>query len=291
MVGSEVVVTLKGVDAGPEEGLSVRSRDKKVQLKLYRGKILVESFDVDVAVDTPAGRVEGKSVAVVVEVTEEGTRIVPVDGRPNVSNSLGSLDAGPGETVTLKKGDAPSKKRSGAEADLGWSGEADGSANLIQNPGFEDGLKSWLAVTVGGKPFAKLDHAIVHGGKASLRIDLQNESLVGMVVDSGFDSGDCAVYQNRVFLPGKYLLRMWVRTENYAIRSKPAAPSVALGGTLLECPSAAGQWRCARFIVEVTPNEYTRFRLPLNPEGNKNAVLSGTVWVDDICVIPIPCSK
>jgi hypothetical protein len=287
-VGSEVVITLKGVDAGPEEGLSVLTGDKNVQLKLYRGRILVESFDVQVAVDTPAGRAEGRSVALMVEATEEGTRIVPIDGQLKVTNSLGALDATPGETVSVKKGAAPAKKHSGvADGDLGWATEVEGSPNLIPNPGFEEGLKSWMAVTVNGKSAAKLDRNIAHSGNSSVRIDLQNESLVDMKVDSGFDAGNCIVYQNGPIAPGKYLLRLWVRTENYTVKSKDAGLAISLGTRALVCPPAAGQWRCARFIVELAPQEFTRLRFPVNPEGSKDVLLNGTVWVDDVSLILI----
>jgi hypothetical protein len=193
----------------------------------------------------------------------------------------------------VKKGAAPAKKRSGsADVDLGWTSEVEGSVNLIQNPGFEEGLKSWSAVTVNGeKPFAKLDHAVVHAGKSSIRIDLQDQSLVDMKVDAGFDSGNCAIYQSGQIAQGKYLLRLWVRTENYTARSKEATLAVGLGIRPLECPPASGQWRCARFIVEMAPNEYGRLRFPVNPEGSKDALLSGTVWVDDLSLIPLGPAK
>jgi hypothetical protein len=287
-VGSEVILTLKGVDAGPEEGLSILAGERAVQLRLYRGRVLVESFNVQIAVDTPAGRVEGKSVALMVEATEEGTRIIPIDGPLKVTNSLGALDAGPGETVAMKTGAAPTKKHSGAaDADLSWASEVEGSPNLIPNPGFEDGLKSWMAVTVNGKAFARIDHNVVHSGGSSVRIDLQNEPLVDLKVDSGFDSGNCLLYQSGTLAPGKYLLRLWVRTENYTVKSKDAGPAVSLGTRPLVCPSAAGQWRCVRFIVDIAPQEYTRLRFPVNPEGSKDVVLSGTIWVDDLSLISI----
>src|SRR5436190_23035445 len=67
------MVTLKGVTATEGEGLSVTRVGKTLTVRLHHGRILVETFAVDLALETPHGRVERKSVYFLAEVGREST--------------------------------------------------------------------------------------------------------------------------------------------------------------------------------------------------------------------------
>src|SRR5262245_2478562 len=158
-VDGGLFATIKGVEAGAEEGLSVSRTDKKITLRLFRGKLVVDSVDVEVAVVTPHAKVEGKSVYFLVDASKESSRIVPIDGKLKLYPDLGGpLEAGPGETVTVAKGKEPVRGKSGnPEAEVLWTTSLETGKNLIKNPGFERGLEDWVVLKTATKTIVHVD--------------------------------------------------------------------------------------------------------------------------------------
>jgi hypothetical protein len=300
-VNSELFATLRGAEAGPEEGLAVSRTEKKITLRLYRGRLLVDSVDVEVAVETPHGRVEGKAVYFLVDVTRDGSRIVPIDGKLKVYPDLGGpLEIGPGETVTLGKGrESISKVKSiSPEADLSWASPLESARNIVRNPGFERGLEDWTALRTTTKPLVHIDERVVFSGRKSARIDLLNTDFSDSSVPLTNGVSGCALYQVQEKLtPGsRYLFRFWYRTEGYTVDGREALFSVASYGKLvskpleeqgpLSCPKANGEWRCARFVLEVKAEAFLDLYFPRLKDPKSKA--AGSVWIDDVALIPIP---
>jgi hypothetical protein len=297
------VVTLKGVTATEGDGLSVDRVGKTLTVRLHHGRILVETFAVDVALETPQGRVEAKSAYFLAEVGRESTRIVAIDGELKVSNDLGKMDLGSGETVTVRKGAEPAKgPPADPDKDLSGVAAAEEPFNLLKNPGFELELKEWASLRYANKPLATIDDKVVHGGKKSVRIQIPNIALSADVVplDASGD-GQTALYtllDPKMLKPGaRYLLRFWVRTENYAIDGKPVPFSFIGRGLVLPenkgqffstcpCPSSEKKWRCVRYVLEAEPPGVNRFGI--NFPSFSNGLHSGTVWLDDFFLAPLP---
>jgi hypothetical protein len=301
------LVTLRGVTAAEGEGLSVDRVGKTVTVRLHHGHILVETFAVEMALETPHGRVDAKSAFFLAEVGRESTRIVVIDGELKVSNDLGKMDVGTGDTVVLRKKTELAKgPPADPERDFAGAAAAEEPFNLLRNPGFELDLKEWSSHRAGNKPFATIDEKIVHRGKKSVRIQLPDVSLFPPTVQpDALGETNSAFYtmqDGKVLKPGgRYLLRLWIRTENFAVNGQPAAfkflsrglafPDMAPGArySLCTCPPAEKKWTCVRFVVEArVQGDKDRFgmNLPDGPPGS--GVFSGTVWLDDFFLAPLP---
>jgi hypothetical protein len=297
------VVTLKGVTATEGDGLSVDRAGKTLTVRLHHGRILVETFSVDLALETPQGRVEAKSAYFLAEVSRESTRIVAIDGELKTSNDLGKMDVGGGETVVLRKGAEPAKgPPADPDKDLAGAAAAEEPFNLIKNPGFELDLKEWASLRYANKPLATIDDKVVHGGKKSVRIQFPNIALSSDVVPLDASGGGLtALYTlldpKTLKTGARYLLRFWVRTENYAIDGKPRPFSFMARGLVLPenkgqffstcpCPSAEKKWRCVRYVLEAEPPGANQFGI--NFPSFSSGVFSGTIWLDDFFLAPFP---
>jgi hypothetical protein len=297
------VVTLKGVTATEGDGLSVDRVGKTLTVRLHHGRILVETFAVDLALETPQGRVEAKSAYFLAEVSRESTRIVVIDGDLKISNDLGKMDLGSGETITVRKGTEPVKgPAADPDRDLAGVAAAEEPFNLIKNPGFEVDLKDWAPLRYANKSLATLDDKVVHGGKKSVRIQIPNIPLSSDVVPlDAAGGGLTALYtllDPKILKTGtRYLLRFWLRTENYAIDGKPVPFSFVGRGLVLPenkgqffstcaCPSAEKKWRCVRFVLEAEPPGNNQFGI--NFPAFSAGSFSGTVWLDDFFLAPLP---
>jgi hypothetical protein len=301
------MVTLKGVTATEGEGLSIDRVGKTLTVRLHHGRVLVETFAVDLALETPHGRIEGKSVYFLAEVGRESTRIVAIDGELKVSNDLGKMDLGSGETVVFRKGSEPAKGLpADPDKDLAGALAVEEPFNLIKNPGFELDLKDWGSPRYAGKPLAGIDDTMIHGGRKSVRLQLPNISLAPpAVLPDASGNGNAALYtllDGRVLKPGaRYLLRLWIRTENYAVDGKSIPFSFLSRGLVLPdqlpgdgasvctCPPAEKKWTCVRFVFVARPRS-DRDSCAMNfPDGAADrGAFSGTVWLDDFFLAPIP---
>jgi hypothetical protein len=306
-IDAACMVTLKGVTATEGEGLSVDRVGKTLTVRLHHGRILVETFAVEMALETPQGRVEGKSLYFLAEVGRESTRIVAIDGELKVSNDLGKMDVGSGETVSLRNGAGPAKgPPADPDKDLAGAAALEEPFNLFKNPGFELDLKEWFSLRYANKALAGIDDTMAHGGRKSVRIQLPNISLTPPAVPAdAYGNGNaalCALLDSRGLKPGaRYLLRMWIRTENYAVDGKPVPFSFLSrglvlpeqppgdGSSLCRCPLAEKKWTCARFVLVARPrSEKEPFVLNLPDGAPDRGLFSGTVWLDDFFLAQIP---
>ena len=301
------VVTLRGVTAAEGEGLTVARVGKTLTVKLHHGNVLVETFAVEMSLETPHGTVDAKSAYFLAEVGRDSTRIVVLDGELKISNDLGKIDVGSGDTVVVKK-KTELTKGTPAEAarELADAAAIEEPFNLIRNPGFENDLKEWSSHRVANKPLTTVDERIFHRGRKSARIQLPDTSLFPPTVppDAGGETNAAfyTVQDARVLKQGaRYLLRFWIRTENFTVNGEPA-PFKFLSRALafpdmsplakysvITCPSAERKWVCVRFVVEARltgDKDHFGLNLPDGPPGS--GVFGGSVWLDDFFLAPLP---
>jgi hypothetical protein len=288
------LVTLRGVTAAEGEGLSVDRVGKTLTVRLHHGNILVETFAVEIGLETPHGRVDAKSAYFLAEVGRESTRIIAIDGELKVSNDLGKMDVGAGETVVLrKKAELAKGPPADPERDLAGAAAAEEPFNLFRNPGFELDLKEWSSHRYQNKPLATIDEKVVHRGKKSVRIQLPDISLFPPTIPlDGMGETNSALYtmQEAKVLKqgGRYLLRFWIRTENFTVNGQPAAfkflsralafpdMSPAAKYSVCTCPSADKKWTCVRFVVEARlQGDKDRFGMNL-PDAPPNSGVFGS---------------
>jgi hypothetical protein len=300
------IVTLKGILATEGDGLSVDRVSKTLTVRLHHGLIVVETFSVDVALETPQGKVEAKSAYFLAEVGRDSTRIVAIDGELKISNDLGQIDVGSGETVVARKGTGPAKgPPADPDKDLAGVAAAEEPFNLLKNPGFELDLKGWFPLRYANKPLATVDEKVFHAGKKSVRIQIPNIALTPDVVPlDAYGDGQTAfytVFDGKILKAGaRYLLRFWIRTEDYAIDGKAVPVSFVSRGLVLPegkggffsrcaCPAAEKKWRCARFVLEAEPVGNNRFGM--NFPDLEKGIFSGTIWLDDFFLAPLPARR
>jgi hypothetical protein len=246
--------------------------------------------------------VEAKSAYFLAEVSRESTRIIAIDGELKVSNDLGKVDVGGGETVVVRKTAEPAKgPPADPEKDLGGVAATEEPFNVMKNPGFELDLKEWNSLRYAQKPLATIDDKIVHGGKKSVRVQLPNIALSPDVVPMD-GAGECqtALYtylDPKAIKPGtKYLLRFWIRTEDFTLDGAPASLTFLARGLVLPegkggffsrctCPPAQKKWRCVRFILEA---EAATNRYGFNFPDLEKGAFSGSFWLDDFFLAPLP---
>lgn len=281
-----VSVSLKGVEARAEEGLCVLVAEKRLALRLYRGRVVVDSLNTDVAVETEQGKAVGRAIFLV-EATKGAARIVSLEGTLKVTSDLGPLDLRAGDAAMLKKGRLPFRVPAGpADVEAGWAFEAEAPLNLLKNGGFEHGLTDWMALTYKRQPVAHSDFKAARSGKRSLRIELSNTVIEDMNFDSpDNDQQNCIVYQKYPQKAPRYLLRLWLKTEGLTVGGKEGRLLITCAGESLECPRAEGEWRCARFIVK---EGYACLRLAVAPPDGGKSKVSGRVWIDDAFLAPLP---
>ena len=299
------VVTLRGVTAAEGEGLTAARVGKTLTVKLHHGNVLVETFAVEMSLETPHGTVDAKSAYFLAEVGRDSTRIVVLDGELKVSNDLGKLDVGSGDTVVMKKKAELAKSPPAESArEIADASALEEPFNLIKNPGFELDLKEWASQRYANKPLVTIDEKIFHRGRKSARIQLPDISLFPPTLPpDGSGETNSALYtlqDARVLKQGgRYLLRFWIRTENFTVNGQ-AAPFKFLSRALafpdmsplakysvITCPSAEKKWVCVRFIVEARlTGDRFGFNLPDGPSGS--GVFGGSVWLDDFFLAPLP---
>jgi hypothetical protein len=298
------MVTLKGVTATEAEGLSVDRIGKTLTMRLHHGRILVESFAVDLTLETPHGRIEGKSVYFLAEVDRESTRIVAIDGVLKATSDLGTLDLGSGDTAGFRKGTEPTRgPPADPDRDLAGVAALEEPFNLIRNPGFELDLKDWSTLRSANKPVAAIDDKFSHGGRKSVRIQFPTGSAAAPGDAGGIGSGTCFLSQDsKALKPGtRYLLRFWIRSENYLVDGRPAAfgflgkglvlPDQSLGDgvSTFTCPLADKRWTCVRFVVVARPRiDKDQFGMTVADGSSEKGACSGSVWLDDFFLAPLP---
>lgn len=154
--------------------------------------------------------------------------------------------------------------------------------NLLQAADFENpqGNSFTIKTNITGQaePFAVLDNAMAHNGKASLRLQK---------TDNATNTGVIAL-PRVAMTPGQYLLSGYVHLKDDA--NVPEVTVLALGdGLKFDPPKEFSQW-AGKFIItsDPTPGWY-RFVMPFEATENTKEValeawiaLNGNAWLDDL---------
>ncbi|MBI2931610.1 MAG: carbohydrate binding domain-containing protein [Planctomycetes bacterium] len=294
LIEPDLFVTLRGIKATATEGLAVARSGKKIVLKIYRGSVLVENVETELELETAHGRISGRGISVLVDVTKDAMRVVAIDGRLTFLNELGRVELSGGETSTASAGKAPSAPRPTVpEREAGWVKDLDAPANIITNGGFEQGTSAWRTyVYWNGKSVLNSDPQVARGGKKSARVDLPG---VQFGPKTGGSSATLDQQQANVLSPGvKYFLRFWVRSQNLRVGDKDASVRVLVGSGLAQtyqgtftgdAPPCEGEWRCGRFFFTA---EHADLRLTFSVAVDADAPVDGTFWIDDVFLAPVP---
>ena len=278
-----LVVQLRGIKVSPGKGLAVERRGGTLALKLYKGTVVVESYESDIEVETPFGKVQGKEVYFLATVDEKSTKVVALEGKVAFTNDLGGVRLGEGDASEAEAGKVPAAPRSASPAELEAIRSLE-ERNLISNPGFESRLQDWK-----GPDWIKFaeDSKIVHSGRYSARASVDaypsNQPMFPPRTLKG------------VLKPGcKYLFRVYVRTEGFTASGKPGEFKLVLDrsgqnkgrDTSMHnvIPASEGVWTVHRFIFEaLTPDLWLGMYC-----GDPPGPYTGAVYFDDFFLGEMP---
>jgi len=203
------LISLSEVEVGRDKGLALERTKDKLVLKLFKGRVAVETFQTGLRVETPNGVVEGGPSCFVVQVDGKKTKIIVDIGSLTLVNSLGSVKVQAGQESTAEKAAKPSEpKPVDAERAVGEMSAATASLNLVKNSGFEDGLKDWAVEQVGSKEPITVDNGSAHSGRQCARLEISSQ-IYGHSPNSWL-----GLKQGLHLVPGKrYLVRAYARLE------------------------------------------------------------------------------
>ncbi len=280
-----LVVQLRGIKVSPGKGLAVERRGGTLALKLYKGTVVVESYESDIEVETPFGKVQGKEVFFLATVDEKSTKVVALEGKVTFTNDLGAVTLGEGGAAEAEAGKAPGGPRPASPAEL-ESGRAGESGNLISNPGFESRLQDWKPPEWMRSNFTE-ETKIVHSGRYSAKASAENYPTNQPLFPGRFVKG--------VLKPGtKYLFRFYVRSEGFTAAGKPAEFKVVLDRTgkgsgretIMHhlIPASDGAWTVHRFMFEATTPDLWFAMFCGDPAGP----YAGAVYFDDFFLGEFP---
>ena len=267
---TDALVTLRGVVVRKNKGLALIRRGEALVLQLFDGSVLVDSVEAPLMVETPHGKVEGKTALYLVEVTKKETRVVALSGTLTFSNALGSVSLDDGMESSAGPGEKPAagKPRGPMPDVLG------GSENLIRNPGFENDLADWEDDSGNA---AKVDTKIFYAGKQAARFDVKGR--VGKTTYLSFQ-------QNPPLMIGeRYLIRCFIRAD--ARRGLKATWfEVQRGSRESDSCSrpAAGKWMMHRVLFTARMAQPHPL-IGLEVEGDE---IDATIWADEYFLVRLP---
>lgn len=281
----DTIIHLRGVKLDGDNGLAIERTKGGLRLRLMQGRLVLESTATEFEIETGAGAVKGRGATVLVDVTEQKTRVVALDGGVTFTSAVGSTSVGPGQELVAEKGKKPGDpKPADVERERRELAGAQEPANLVRNGGFEDGVKPWYGGKLGAKDGTAIDKTVRCSGTASLKATLRTG-------DSRFGA---ALYDLEVVPGRRYFFRAYVKTKT---RSGAIDPYFSLeevmdgiGGSKVKqvlqarAPSPEGAWRLARGFV-VPAEKVLRIDILIKPDGDSSA---GTVWIDDVFVAEVP---
>jgi hypothetical protein len=279
-----LVVQLRGIKVSSGKGLALERKGGKLTLKLYKGTVVVESYESEIELETPFGKVAGKEVYFVATVDEKSTKVVALEGKVTLTNDLGSVTIGEGMSSEADAGKAPGAPRPSPPKDV-EAVRAVEEGNLIRNPGFENRLEEWKIEYL---PILD-DTQVFHSGRRSMKVTVKDFPPNQPIFPPRFVKG--------TLKPGtRYLFRFYVRTENFTAAGKPADFKVVLDrsgrGSGADTqnhhlvPASDGTWSVHRFMVESTAQDFW-FAMYC---GDKPGPYTGTIWFDDFFLGEFPAS-
>jgi hypothetical protein len=271
------LISLSEVEVGRDKGLAIERTKDKFILKLFKGKIAVETFQTGIRVETPNGVVEGGPSCCVVQVDGKKTKIVVDNGSLTFVNTLGSVKVQTGQESTAEKASKPSDpKPADVERATGDISAATASVNLVKNPGFEEGLKDW---SVEGKDVITLESGSAHSGRQCARVEISSRNF------SHGDASWLGLKQNLRLVAGKrYLVRAYARLECREGSVKPFLTIETDKGPSWNVDPADKSWQRLGGIY--TPEGEKRCRISAEailPSERYDA----TLWLDDFLILEL----
>lgn len=279
----DTLVHLRGVKLDGDNGLAIERTRSGLRLRLLQGRMVLESTATEFEIETGSGAVKGKAATVLVDVTDQKTRVVALDGGVTFTSSLGSTPIGPGQELVAEKGKKPGEaKPADVERERRELAGAQEPANLVKNGGFEDPKAPRSGSS---RESAMLDKTVFCSGAHSLKIPVPaGEKKLGVVVVPDVE-----------VVPGKrYFFRAYVRTESrngglttyFSIEEVADGPGGRRVKQVLQAkpPDPEGAWRLARAFI-VPTDKTLRFDLLAKADADD---ASGTVWVDDVFLAEVP---
>jgi hypothetical protein len=274
------LISLSDVEVGREKGLALERTKDKLVIKLYKGKLAVQTFQTGLRVETPNGTVEGGKACCVVQVDGKKTRVFAVDEPLNFVNSLGTVKLEPGQESSAEKTAKPSDPKP-ADVDKAASEftAAMASLNLVKNPGFEEGLKDWAVEQVDGKDAVTLESGLSHSGRQCARVEVSNR-LFGSKPANWL-----GLKQGVGLTPGKkYLFRAYVRQETRAGTVRPYFTIGTRRGPRWTAEAVEKTWlRCTGVF---TPDTDFPFRVAIEADTQSERY-DAIFWVDDLIVMEL----
>lgn len=277
-----LVVQLRGIKVSGGKGLALERRGGTLALKLYKGTIVVESYESELEVDTPFGKIQGKEVYFLATVDEKSTKVVALEGKLAFTNDLGSVGVGEGHSSEAESGKPPSTPRPSSATDVEVARAVE-PQNLISNPGFENRLQDWKPDYI---PVYD-DTKVFRSGRSSARSVPKDFPANQPIMPPRALKG--------VLKPGsRYLFRFYVRTEGLSAGGKPGDFKVVLDrsgkGTGKETqlhfiiPPSEGAWTVHRFMFEATTADFWFAMYCGDLPGRYN----GLLWFDDFTLAEFP---
>jgi len=278
------IVALKGIRSTAERGLGIERREGKLTFRVFDGKLVVQSFDEGVGVETPQGLLTATGARFLIEVDKDSKVVVKADvGEATFTNSMGSVGVGAGRETVVEPGKKPTApKNTDVSKAFEEFNRSEAPSNLFKNPGFEDGLKEWDPtnfLSPNGKKQTELDSTLPHSGKACARFDVHSRIQGDKPNFARFAT------QGIPSVAGKtYLFRVFVRSE---IREGQVAPRIMLYNVSppdgWEFPSEKS-WRMV--TGRVTAKEKL---IPVMVEATiRSDRYDGSFWVDDFFMTELP---
>jgi len=277
------IVALKGVRSAAERGLGIERRAGKLTFRIFEGKLVVQSFDEGVAVETPQGQIAATGSRFLVEIDKDNRVVVrPETGEVTFTNSLGSVVVGAGRETVVEPGKKPSTPKA-TEPAKGFEefNRFEASSNLLKNAGFEDGFKDWDATLFSaiGKKHGELDGASPHSGKACARFDVSTK-LQGAKPDFlRF------VAQGVPTEPGKtYLFRAFVRND---IREGQVVPRIIIYNSDPPEPWKFPTEKSWRMVTGRITAKDKAFNVCVEANVSSERY-EGSFWIDDFFLSELP---
>jgi hypothetical protein len=277
------LISLSSVEVGHERGLALERTKGQLLIKIYRGKVVLDSVQTTVRVETPNGAVEGARSCFVVKVDGEKTDVRVVEGPVTFTHPLGTIKIGDGQESSAGRTTRPSDPKP-AEPEKAASDllPHDGVLNLIKNPGFEDGLKNWSVETFEGRERVSLETALSHGGSRSVRLEISNR-----VYGTGRPEGWLGFKQNLGLTPGKhYLFRAYVRLDAREGVVKPFFSISGSGGPKWTVDPAEKGWRRVGGIYVPAPNDKSGPRVSIEATVESDRY-DAVLWADDFLLLEV----
>lgn len=280
-----IVVQLRGIRVAGGKGLAVERKGGKIALKLYKGTVVVESYESEIELETPFGKVGGKEIYFVATVDEKSTKVVALEGKVTFTNDLGTVTVGEGMTSDADGGKAPAPPRPSSPREV-EAARAVEEGNLIRNSGFENRLEDWKIEYL---PILD-DPQMARTGRRSMKATIKDYPPNQPIFPPKLVRG--------TLKPGsRYLFRFYLRTENFTAAGKPAELKAVLDpkgkGDAVPSrfhhlvPASEGTWSVQRFMVEATTPDFWFAMYCADAPGP----YAGTLWYDDFYLAEFPKGK